>query len=62
MKKTILSLATLLLAVPTFGQKKPMKEYVDDLMQRMTLQEKIGQLNLMVAGNITTGSAKVPTR
>ena len=57
MKKTILSLATLLLAVPTFGQKKPMKEYVDDLMQRMTLQEKIGQLNLMVAGNITTGSA-----
>ena len=23
-------------------------------MQRMTLQEKIGQLNLMVAGDITT--------
>lgn len=27
----------------------PMKEYVDNLMARMTLQEKIGQLNLMVA-------------
>lgn len=30
--------------------------FVNDLMQKMTLQEKIGQLNLMVAGNITTGA------
>ena len=36
---------------------KPMKEYIDDLMAKMTLQEKIGQLNLMVAGDITTGGA-----
>lgn len=36
---------------------KPMKEYIDDLMAQMTLQEKIGQLNLMVAGDITTGGA-----
>lgn len=35
----------------------PMNEYVADLMSRMTLQEKIGQLNLMVAGDITTGGA-----
>ena len=33
-----------------------MNEYVGQLMSRMTLQEKIGQLNLMVAGDITTGS------
>lgn len=39
------------------GKIKPMKEYIDDLMAKMTLQEKIGQLNLMVAGNITTGGA-----
>lgn len=39
------------------AQQKPMKEFVDDLMSKMTLQEKIGQLNLMVAGDITTGSA-----
>ena len=32
--------------------------FVDDLMSRMTLREKIGQLNLPVAGNITTGQAK----
>lgn len=42
--------------VPT-GKIKPMKEYVDELMARMTLQEKIGQLNLMAAGQIITGGA-----
>ncbi|MBQ2484499.1 MAG: beta-glucosidase BglX [Muribaculaceae bacterium] len=35
-----------------------MDQFVDDLMSRMTLQEKIGQLNLQVAGDITTGSAQ----
>ena len=39
------------------GKILPMKEYVDQLMEEMTLQEKIGQLNLMVAGDITTGGA-----
>ncbi len=33
----------------------PMDAFVDNLMSQMTLQEKIGQLNLMVAGEITTG-------
>ena len=37
-----------------------MKEYIDQLMAKMTLQEKIGQLNLMVAGDITTGGAWTP--
>ena len=36
---------------------KPMKEFVDELMARMTLEEKIGQLNLQVAGDIVTGGA-----
>ena len=35
------------------GKILPMKEYIDQLMAKMTLQEKIGQLNLMVAGDIT---------
>ena len=39
------------------GKILPMKEYIDQLMAKMTLQEKIGQLNLMVAGDITTGGA-----
>lgn len=57
MKKIILSVAILLHAVVLQAQKQPMKEYVDQLMQKMTLHEKIGQLNLMVAGEITTGGA-----
>ena len=35
-----------------------MERYVDALMRRMTLEEKIGQLNLPSAGDITTGQAK----
>lgn len=40
------------------GKILPMSQFVDQLMAKMTLQEKIGQLNLMVAGNITTGSVQ----
>ena len=34
-----------------------MKAFVDALMKKMTLEEKIGQLNLPGAGDITTGQA-----
>ena len=56
-RKIILTSVISALAVAGFAQKKPMNEFVDDLMAKMTLQEKIGQLNLMVAGDITTGGA-----
>jgi len=32
-----------------------MNRYIDDLMKKMTLEEKIGQLNLPAAGDIVTG-------
>ena len=35
-----------------------MNLFIDDLMAKMTLQEKIGQLNLSVTGTIVTGQAK----
>lgn len=35
-----------------------MNRFIDDLMAKMTLQEKIGQLNLSVTGTIVTGQAK----
>lgn len=57
MRKTLLSLAVMLVMMPAFGQNTLMREFVDDLMQRMTLKEKIGQLNLLPAGEIVTGSA-----
>ncbi len=34
-----------------------MKTFIDVLMKKMTLDEKIGQLNLPGAGDITTGQA-----
>lgn len=57
MKKVLLSVAALMCAVVSMAQKLPMKEYVDRLMQKMTTEEKIGQLNLMVAGDIVTGGS-----
>lgn len=38
--------------------KGQMDKFVDNLMNKMTLQEKIGQLNLPVSGDIVTGQAK----
>lgn len=38
--------------------KAKMNQFVDELMSKMTLQEKIGQLNLPVTGDIVTGTAK----
>jgi beta-glucosidase len=35
-----------------------MDQFIDNLMRKMTLQEKIGQLNLPVSGEIVTGQAK----
>ena len=35
-----------------------MDRFIDGLMDKMTLHEKIGQLNLPVSGNIVTGQAK----
>jgi beta-glucosidase len=35
-----------------------MKTFIDDLMKRMTLEEKIGQLNLPGSGDIVTGQAQ----
>ncbi|WP_320887914.1 beta-glucosidase BglX [Bacteroides sp.] len=42
------------------AQKAPrdMGRFIDQLMKKMTLEEKIGQLNLPVTGEITTGQAK----
>lgn len=34
-----------------------MKQFIDALMKKMTLEEKLGQLNLPGAGDITTGQA-----
>ncbi len=65
MKKIIknvsaLLVATLMGAMTVQAQKTPqdMNRFIDALMKKMTVEEKIGQLNLPAAGDITTGQAK----
>lgn len=64
MKKLGLLVAVALCATMSFAAKnkkkaqqplKPMNEFVSELMGKMTVQEKIGQLNLLPSGDIQTG-------
>ena len=66
MKKALIWILLGLLPVAGWAQKrekkqvesiKPMNEFVSELMAKMTLEEKIGQMNLQVAGDIVTGGA-----
>ena len=61
MKKLIL-IAAACMALFSCSEKKgsdaEMNRFIDELMSRMTLEEKIGQLNLPVTGDIVTGQAK----
>ncbi len=59
-KYFLLILLALLLPMGLQAQKPPqdMDRFLDNLLKRMTLEEKIGQLNLPVTGEITTGQAK----
>ena len=58
--KSIIPILLLGGLLPVFAQKSPqdMNRFIDVLMKKMTLEEKIGQLNLPVTGEITTGQAK----
>ena len=65
--KPILTIALILLAgsaTPILAQtganpkaKAAMDRFVSSLMSKMTLDEKIGQLNLPTSGDFTTGQA-----
>ena len=59
-KYFLLILLALLLPLGLQAQKPPqdMDRFLDNLLKRMTLEEKIGQLNMPVTGEITTGQAK----
>ena len=51
----MLAMALGALTIQAVDQAK-MNQFIDELMGKMTLQEKIGQLNLPVTGDIITGS------
>lgn len=58
--KTVAIFFMCLFALSTYAQKKDpkMDKFITDLMSKMTLEEKLGQLNLPSSGDITTGQAK----
>ena len=63
MKRLVLLMAVSLCVSTGFAAKKkqvqqplkPMNEFVSELMGKMTVEEKIGQLNLLPSGDIQTG-------
>lgn len=62
-KKWMVSFVMLAMGVCTAmaqqnGEDAKMCKFIDNLMSKMTLQEKLGQLNLPVTGEIVTGQAK----
>ena len=57
-KKILLAAAALFLSAAVHAQDARMNAFIDNLMSKMTLREKIGQLNLPVTGEIVTGEAK----
>lgn len=62
MKKSIFLFA-ILASITSFSQKKsinkvsPKDKFISELISKMTLDEKLGQLNLPTSGDITTGQA-----
>jgi beta-glucosidase len=56
MKKWLL-LSMLAFTITAQAQDAKMKAFIDALMKKMTLEEKIGQLNLPGSGDIVTGQA-----
>ena len=60
MKPRILIIAAILLTQFSRAQAPDakMKTFIDNLMKKMTLEEKIGQLNLPGSGDIVTGQAQ----
>ena len=62
MRKLLLTVVLLTVVLFTQAQVKPatdakMNSFIATLMAKMTLDEKLGQLNLPAAGDITTGQA-----
>lgn len=55
--RKIFLLASILFGLTASAQDAKMDKFIDKLMSQMTLDEKLGQLNLLPAGEIQTGNA-----
>lgn len=57
MKKPFLVLFFAMILFQVRAQNEKMNSFINDLMSKMSVDEKIGQLNLTTAGSFVTGSA-----
>lgn len=57
MRRKFFFAVLMLIGLNAFSQDAKMKAFIDALMKQMTLDEKIGQLNLPGSGDIVTGQA-----
>jgi len=57
MKRLGLLLLLLACFIKVQSQDEKMNSFINDLMNKMTVEEKIGQLNLTTAGGFVTGTA-----
>ncbi len=57
--KKITTLTFILLSFFAFSQQKTIDQKVDALLKRMTLEEKIGQLNQYTGDNAATGPVTI---
>jgi beta-glucosidase len=57
MKRIVLLTMFIVSVFKAQGQDQKMNSFISDLMKKMTVEEKIGQLNLTTAGGFVTGSA-----
>lgn len=58
MKKLFILLSLVLPIGTASSQEKTMDEFIDELMSKMTFEEKVGQLNLISADDVNTGPVK----
>src|SRR5579872_6232554 len=56
MKKVLVIFLTMISVQWTNAQDASMNDYITKLMSRMTVEEKIGQLNLVIPGGAVTGT------
>lgn len=54
-EKLIIGITLMFAPLTFFAQQTKMNDFIDDLMQKMTLDEKIGQLNLLTSFGAVTG-------
>ena len=56
MKKSVIAIIVLLLTVPCLAKdKQDMDTFIDNLLKQMTVEEKIGQLNLTICSEFVSG-------